>query len=75
MEKDLTPGEMAKICKVAPTTVSKWIDSGKIKGYKLPLFGYHRATRENFRKFCKANGIPFEEDEKSQNDTEPRKAA
>src|SRR5512140_1444860 len=36
-EKDvLTTGEVAKICNVAPRTVSKWFDSGSLKGYKIP---------------------------------------
>ena len=32
----LTTGEVAKICNVAPRTVSKWFDSGSLKGYRIP---------------------------------------
>jgi excisionase family DNA binding protein len=32
----LTTGEVAKLCNVAPRTVSKWFDSGQLKGYRIP---------------------------------------
>ena len=32
----LTTGDVAKICNVAPRTVSKWFDSGKLRGYRIP---------------------------------------
>ena len=32
----LTTGDVAKICNVAPRTVSKWFDSGQLKGYRIP---------------------------------------
>ena len=32
----LTTGEVAKICSVAPRTVSKWFDSGALHGYRIP---------------------------------------
>src|SRR5688572_17759958 len=32
----LTTGEVAKICNVAPRTVSKWFDSGALRGYRIP---------------------------------------
>ena len=32
----LTTGEVAKICNVAPRTVSKWFDSGQLQGYRIP---------------------------------------
>ena len=38
LDKDvLTTGEVAKICNVASRTVSKWFDSGQLKGYRLSL--------------------------------------
>ena len=36
MKKVFTTGQVAKICKVAPRTVSKWFDSGRLKGYRIP---------------------------------------
>ena len=31
-----TTGQVAKICHVAPRTVSKWFDSGQLRGYRIP---------------------------------------
>lgn len=36
MDDMLTSGQVAKIMQVAPRTVSCWIDSGKLKGIRLP---------------------------------------
>src|ERR687886_569888 len=35
MKKVFTTGQVAKICKVAPRTVSKWFDSGRLRGYRI----------------------------------------
>ena len=32
----LTTGQVAEICSVAPRTVTKWFDSGQLKGYRIP---------------------------------------
>jgi len=32
----LTTGDVAKICNVAPRTVSKWFDSGQLKDIAYP---------------------------------------
>ena len=48
LDKDvLTTGEVAKICNVASRTVSKWFDSGQLKGYRIParrIVGFRSAT-------------------------------
>src|SRR6266699_2242900 len=49
--KVFTTGQVAKICKVAPRTVSKWFDSGRLKGYRIP--------REYLIKFLKEHGMPL----------------
>ena len=37
LEKNvLTTGQVAKICHVAPRTVSKWFDTGQLQGYRIP---------------------------------------
>ena len=36
MKKVFTTGQVAKICKVAPRTVSKWFDTGRLRGYRIP---------------------------------------
>ena len=44
--KVFTTGQVAKICKVAPRTVSKWFDSGRLKGYRIPGSQDRRIPRE-----------------------------
>lgn len=61
MEKDvLTTGEVAKLCNVAPRTVSKWFDSGSLKGYRIPGSKDRRIPVSELIKFMKAHGIPLE---------------
>ncbi|MCC7387402.1 MAG: response regulator [Phycisphaerales bacterium] len=61
IEKDvLTTGEVAKICNVAPRTVSKWFDSGSLKGYRIPGSKDRRIPLGELRKFMKAHGIPLD---------------
>lgn len=60
-EKDvLTTGEVAKICNVAPRTVSKWFDSGQLKGYRIPGSKDRRIPLNNLIQFMKAHGIPYD---------------
>ncbi len=54
----LTTGEVAKICNVAPRTVSKWFDSGTLKGYRIPGSKDRRIPLTELLKFMKAHGIP-----------------
>lgn len=56
-QKVFSTGEAAKLCKVAPRTVSKWFDSGKLKGYKLPGSNDRRIPREQLIRFMKDNGM------------------
>lgn len=60
-DKDvLTTGEVAKICNVAPRTVSKWFDSGQLKGYRIPGSKDRRIPLNNLIQFMKAHGIPLD---------------
>jgi excisionase family DNA binding protein len=60
-EKDvLTTGEVAKICNVASRTVSKWFDSGQLRGYRIPGSKDRRIPIAALRKFMKAHGIPMD---------------
>lgn len=60
-EKDvLTTGEVAKICNVASRTVSKWFDSGQLRGYRIPGSKDRRIPVANLVKFMKGHGIPFD---------------
>ncbi len=56
----LTTGEVAKICNVAPRTVSKWFDSGSLKGYRIPGSRDRRIPASELMRFMKAHGIPLE---------------
>lgn len=61
LDKDvLTTGEVAKICNVAPRTVSKWFDSGALKGYKIPGSKDRRIPVSQLVRFMKAHGIPLD---------------
>ncbi len=61
IEKDvLTTGEVAKICNVAPRTVSKWFDSGSLRGYRIPGSKDRRIPVSELIKFMRAHGIPMD---------------
>jgi excisionase family DNA binding protein len=56
--KDLTVGDIARRLRVAPRTVSKWIDSGLLRGYRLPGTAGHRRVRPiDLARFCKEHGL------------------
>lgn len=60
-QKDiLTTGEVAKICNVAPRTVSKWFDSGQLRGYRIPGSKDRRIPLNALIKFMKAHNIPLD---------------
>ncbi|HEB60411.1 MAG TPA: response regulator [Phycisphaeraceae bacterium] len=60
-EKDvLTTGEVAKICNVAPRTVSKWFDSGALRGYRIPGSKDRRIPINSLIRFMKAHNIPLD---------------
>lgn len=56
----LTTGEVAKICNVAPRTVSKWFDNGQLKGYRIPGSKDRRIPVTELTRFMKAHGIPMD---------------
>jgi excisionase family DNA binding protein len=60
-QKDiLTTGDVAKICNVAPRTVSKWFDSGQLRGYRIPGSKDRRIPLNALIRFMKAHGIPLD---------------
>ena len=61
MKKVFTTGQVAKICKVAPRTVSKWFDSGRSRGYRIPGSQDRRIPREHLIRFLKEHGMPLGE--------------
>ena len=59
MSKDITTtqiftiGQVAKLCDVSPRTASKWFDSGRLKGYRIPGSTDRRITRDYLIQFLK----------------------
>jgi excisionase family DNA binding protein len=54
----LTTGDVAKICNVAPRTVSKWFDSGQLKGYRIPGSKDRRIPLSELIRFMKMHNMP-----------------
>ena len=55
----LTTGEVAKICNVAPRTVSKWFDSGALRGYRIPGSKDRRIPVNQLIRFMKQHNMPL----------------
>jgi excisionase family DNA binding protein len=59
-QKDaLTTGEVARICNVAARTVSKWVDTGRLEGYRIPGSKDRRVHAHALVEFMKQHGIPL----------------
>jgi CheY-like chemotaxis protein len=54
----LTTGDVARICSVAPRTVSKWFDSGQLKGYRIPGSKDRRIPVSELVRFMKLHNMP-----------------
>lgn len=54
----LTTGEVARICNVAPRTVSKWFDTGQLSGYRIPGSKDRRIPLEQLVAFMRMHGMP-----------------
>jgi excisionase family DNA binding protein len=57
--KTLTSGEIATYCDVNLRTVIRWIESGKLKGFKLPGRGNNRVLVEDFIEFLERHEMPI----------------
>ena len=49
--KTLTSGDIAQYCDVNLRTVIRWLESGKLKGFKLPGRGNNRVLVSDFIEF------------------------
>ncbi|HSV26712.1 MAG TPA: helix-turn-helix domain-containing protein [Sedimentisphaerales bacterium] len=58
LKETLTTGQVAEICHVAPRTVTKWFDSGRLKGYKIPGSRDRRIPLAELKRFAKEYNIP-----------------
>jgi excisionase family DNA binding protein len=56
-----TTGSIAKLCQVAIRTVTRWIDSGALRGYRIPGTQDRRVPRDALRAFLVAHGMPLGE--------------
>jgi excisionase family DNA binding protein len=56
----LTTGEVARICKVAPRTVTKWFDSGQLRGYRIPGSKDRRIPVSQLMRFMRQNNMPLD---------------
>lgn len=54
-----TTGEVAKLLNVSPRTVAKWMDSGKLKGHRIPMSAHRRILKNDLQEFINENKIPF----------------
>ena len=76
MKTVFTTGEVAMICKVAPRTVAKWFDSGRLRGYRVPGTEDRKVPREHLIRFLKEHGMSLGELEKmSEPDSETTEPA
>ncbi len=55
----LTTGEIAKHCGVSFTTVIRWIQKGRLRGYQLPGRGDRRVLVGDFLSFLRENSMPI----------------
>ena len=53
----LSTGQIARLCGVAPRTVSKWFDQGRLKGYRIPGSSDRRVPRHQLALFLKEHGL------------------
>jgi excisionase family DNA binding protein len=57
----LTTGQVAQICKVAPRTVTKWFDTGQLKGYRIPGGRDRRIPAAELMRFMKTHNMPTDQ--------------
>ena len=58
LKEVLTTGDVARLCHVAPRTVSKWFDTGKLAGYRIPGSRDRRIPTSQLLAFMRAHGMP-----------------
>lgn len=60
MKSVLTTGQEAKICQVAPRTVTKWFDQGMLQGFQIPGSKDRRIPVANLREFMERHHMPLD---------------
>lgn len=56
MQDILTPGVVAKLCRVSNTTVNKWLDDGSLQSFELPS-GFRRIYTSDLLALAKRLGM------------------
>jgi two-component system response regulator RpaA len=56
--KVYTVGQAARLCNVAPRTVAKWMDSGNLSGYRLPMSADRRIPHDSLVRFLRQHNMP-----------------
>lgn len=57
----LTTGQIAKMCSVAARTVAKWVDTGLLKGHRVPGSRDRRVKWIDLVEFAAKHGMPVDE--------------
>lgn len=60
-----TTSDVARICHVTGETVKRWLEKGKIKGYRVGSAGHWRILPKDMAFFLRSNNIPFPEPEET----------
>ncbi|MFV2073170.1 MAG: response regulator [Thermoanaerobaculales bacterium] len=62
VKRNLTTGDIAKLCGVNFRTVIRWIHRGHIKAFQLPGRGDNRVQMADFLTFLRENDMPIPEE-------------
>lgn len=60
-KKAFTTADIARICHHSRETVKRWLERGRIKGYRVGTSGHWRVLPKDLALFFKENNIPFPE--------------
>lgn len=58
-QRVFTSGEAAALCAVSTRTVGKWVDTGRLEGFRLPGSSDRRVPRDALVRFMTRAGIPL----------------
>jgi len=70
MKQAFTTGEVAKLLHVATGSVVRWVDSGKLEGYRIPGSRSRRVPRASLIHFCREHGLPLDGLEEAEEEIE-----
>ena len=56
-----TTSDIARICHHSRETVKRWLEKGRIKGYRVGTSGHWRVLPKDLARFLEENNIPFPE--------------